>query len=350
MFDFLLAHRLLPDGLLRRYIRHRIAWRMHAEAIPSEAERRAKLARFAAGLRGLPIDPGPTFREGARPEASLELARCCFGPRLKFSCCWFERGHESLATAEEAMLRINAIRAHLDDGLAILDLGAGWGALSLWLAARYPNGTVTAVCRTPAEQAHLEAEAVRLGLSNLTALVADLNHFEAETGRYDRVLSLELFEQLKNWPLLLQRIAAWMKPDGLCFLQIFTHQRHAYHFSDHRSGPWLARRCFPGGMMPSDDLLLQFQEDLHLLQHWRIDGRHYHRTAELWRENLDANRAVVLDRLARASSPAEARRQLARWRLVFLTCAEMWGYHNGSEWTVSHYLLQKPRGGVRREP
>lgn len=241
------------------------------------------------------------------------------------------------------MLRLNAIRSHLDDGLAILDLGAGWGALSLWLAARYPSGTVTAVCRTPVEQAFVAAEAQRLNLANLTAVAADLNHFEAEPGRYDRVLSLELFEQLKNWPLLLGRIARWLKPEGLCFLQIFTHQRHVYHFGDRHSAPWLVRRCFPGGMMPSDDLLLQFQDDLQLLQHWRIDGRHYQRTAELWLENLDRNRAAVLEILARTSNRAEARYRIARWRLVFLTCAEMWGYRTGSEWIVSHYLLQKPR-------
>ncbi len=339
MLDFLLAHGLCPDSLLRRLIRRRLAHRLHMTTEPTEAEHRATLERFAAELRTMLIEPDPPLDEGP-----LAFHRLCLGPRLALSCCWFEQGNETLPAAEEAMLRLTAIRARLDDGQAVLDLGAGWGAFALWVAARYPNSSVTAICRTRPQKDFIEAEGIRLGLENLTAVAADLNDFETASGSFDRILSLELFEQLKNWPRLLAGLARWLRPEGLAFLQLFTHQRLAYHLAPRSSTDWLDRRFLPGAMMPSDDLLLHFQDDLRVLQHWRVDGRHYQRTAELWLENLDRNRAAALTALASAHGSKEARARLLDRRIFFITCAERWGFRQGGEWIVSHYLLNKAGG------
>lgn len=342
MLDFLLAHRLWPDFLLRRRIRRRLEKRLHTETEPTEVEHRTRLERFAAELRTLLIDPAPPPEE-----ETLAFHRLCLGPRLKQSCCWFERGSEDLPAAEEAMLRLYGVRARLDDGQSILDLGAGWGSLSLWSATRYPNATITAVCRSRPQKDFIEAEATRLGLQNVIAVAADLNDFETSAGSFDRVISIELFEQLKNWPRLLAGVARWLKPEGLAFLQIFTHQRLAYHLAPIGTADWLGRRFHPGAMMPSDDLLSHFQDDLRIIQHWRVDGRHYQHTADLWLRNLDTNRDAARAQLVAAHGADRAIGRLVDWRIFFLTCAERWGYRQGAEWLVSHYLLQKattPRG------
>jgi len=269
------------------------------------------------------------------------------GPRLKYSCCWFERGDESLAEGEEAMLRLYGERARLADGQEILELGCGWGSLSLWLAEHYPHSHITGVSHSRTQKEFIDAEARKRGFTNLTIVTCDMNDFDIAAAHFDRVVSIEMFEHMKNWPRLLANVARWLKPGGLFFLHVFAHARFAYHFVARDQTDWMSRYFFTGGMMPSEDLATRFQEDLTLLDHWRVNGRHYQRTAELWLENMDRGRTDLRPLLAATYGSDQATRWWVYWRVFFMSCAELFGHRGGEEWLVSHHLLQKPAAAKR---
>ncbi len=328
---------LLPDAWVRWGIR-----RMLAERLAELDRDPGATQRFVAGLADAPVAPSPDSANAQHYEVPPAFFRQVLGPRLKYSACLYPTGRESLAEAEEAMLALSCERAGLDDGMRVLDLGCGWGSLSLWIAERYPACRVLAVSNSKAQREHIQAERDRRGLRGVEVLTADANGFEPG-GRFDRVLSVEMFEHLRNWPRMLSRIAGWLEPEGRLFLHFFSHERHAYPFETQGAGTWMARNFFTGGMMPSHGLLPSLDAELRVEAAWRIEGGHYARTCNDWLRQLDARREDALEVLRAAPDPIAAGLALSRWRLFFLACAELFAFGGGREWGVSHYRLA-PRG------
>jgi cyclopropane-fatty-acyl-phospholipid synthase len=260
------------------------------------------------------------------------------GPRRKYSAGLFEPG-DDLAAAEERMLALSCARAGIEDAMRVLDLGCGWGSLTLWLAERYPRARILAVSNSKAQREYVLGECARRGLDGVEVVTADVNRFEP-AGRFDRVVSVEMFEHARNWERLLGRVARWLEPDGRLFLHVFCHRSTPYFFEAEGASDWMARHFFSGGMMPSADLLAGLERDLRVEEGWRVSGLHYARTAEAWLANLDAARERVLPILG-------SERAFGRWRLFFLACRELFAFRGGAEWHVLHARLAPVRRGAR---
>jgi cyclopropane-fatty-acyl-phospholipid synthase len=267
------------------------------------------------------------------------------GPRLRYSCCWWPDGIDDLAAAETAALHQTAERAAVGDGDRILELGAGWGSLPLFLAERFPRSEILTVSNSRTQKAHIDARAGERGLANLTVVTEDVGRFlpHRVTDRsFDRVVSVEMFEHVRNHRELLRRIAGWLRPGGTCFLHVFAHRHLAWHFETDVEEDWMARQFFAGGTMPSADLLLREQRDLTVVDQWWLDGTHYAKTLQAWLDRLDADPDGCRDALAAGDDPTPPRRQLARWRLFLLANIGTWGYRDGTEFGVGHYLFSNP--------
>ena len=334
---------LLPDSLIRAGIRRLLAARLREESRRDRCEPRQALREFLAELRRSPIAVETDAANVQHYEVPSEFFERVLGPRLKYSCCYWPRPDTTLAEAEEAMLELFCQRARLEDGMEILELGCGWGSLCLWIAQRYPRCRVQAISNSRTQREYIESRCRSLGTNNLEVLTANVAEFSAER-RFDRVLSVEMFEHVRNYEQLLRRISGWLKPGGRLLVHIFCHARFAYPFETEGRTNWMGRHFFTGGIMPCDDLLLNFQRDLVLEDQWRFSGLHYARTLEAWRDRCDRQRPELLRVFAPALGPQDAARQLQRWRMFFLACAELFAYRQGREWYVSHYLFS------RREP
>lgn len=334
MIDTLLEKNLLPDWLLRRGIRRLLAERVREET------RRYDRAAYVADLKNRPLAEQAATANEQHYEVPTAFYRLCLGRRLKYSGCLYPNGAESLDEAEERMLELYVERAQLADGQSILELGCGWGSLALYNAARFPRAQITAVSNSRTQKEFIDAEARACGLDNLRVITCDMNGFDIAPGQFDRVISVEMFEHMKNYQRLLGNVARWLKPEGLLFVHIFTHHRLSYHFVSRGPTDWMSRYFFTGGQMPAHDLLVAFQDDLQLVADWKINGSHYQRTAEHWLRNMDAHRAEILPLFVETYGD-EAKKWWSYWRVFYLSCAELWGYRHGEEWLVSHYLFRK---------
>ncbi|MGD8936858.1 MAG: cyclopropane-fatty-acyl-phospholipid synthase family protein [Thiogranum sp.] len=331
---------LVPDTVIRHGIRRLLKARL--ESLPHGVEVQAEArSAFIRNMDTQVIAPLPDKPNEQHYELPAEFFAGVLGSQRKYSCGYWPEGVTDLDQAEETALRITAERAGLNDGMQILELGCGWGSLTLWMARHFPASRIVAVSNATPQRRYIEAQAKRGGLTNIEVVTCDMNEFDTHL-RFDRVVSVEMFEHMRNYRLLLRRIASWLTPGGRLFLHIFCHRAVPYAFLDRGTGDWMSRHFFSGGMMPSDDLPLHFQQDLHLREHWRWNGRHYRDTANAWLANMDRHRDQLWPVLEGVYGAQFTRQWWMRWRMFFMACAELFGYEDGRQWWVSHYLFEKP--------
>jgi len=334
---------LIPDPLARFGMRRLVAQRLAEE---SRGDPAARHAQFVRELRASPIAIHTGDANAQHYEVPAEFFRLHLGPRLKYSCCLYTDGKGSpartLAQAEEAMLELCAQRAGVADGQRILDLGCGWGSLSLWLAERLPRAQVVGLSNSNGQREFIMARARERGLANLHVVTGNVVHHEFDGGQFDRVLSIEMFEHMRNYQALLAKVARWLKPGGELFVHVFAHRELAYPFEVRDGSDWMSRHFFTGGLMPSARLLGEFQESLRLAQQWWVDGTHYERTANAWLAGMDARRDEIMAVFRAGYGPALAAVWFQRWRMFYMAVAELFGYRQGSEWGVAHYRFARP--------
>jgi len=330
----------VPDSVIRAGIRQRL--RKHLATLPQgDCEAALDHKRdFLALMDAAPVAAVPERANEQHYEVPAAFFDLVLGPRRKYSACWWPDGVTDLAAAEEAALVATAERAGIGADMDVLELGCGWGSFSLWAAARFPDSRFTAVSNSSSQRAFIEATAARAGISNLRVITADMNDF-ASSDRYDRIVSIEMFEHMRNWRTLFARVHDWLKPGGRFFMHVFCHREHPYPYED-KPDDWMSHYFFAGGIMPSDDLPLYFQDHLRLRQRWRWDGRHYERTLNAWLARMDAARDQVWPILSETYGAAAAGVWWVRWRLFFMACAELFGLRDGQEWWVGHYLFERP--------
>ncbi len=330
----------LPDALIRYGIRRLCAQRLREEHAGDAVAAWERFRALRDELRRSPLAIETDAANRQHYEVPARFFELCLGRRLKYSSAYYPTGGETLDQAEEAMLALYGERAQLADGQRILELGCGWGSLTLWMAERFPHARITGVSNSKSQRAHILGQADQRGLSNVEIITCDVNALELDR-RFDRVVSIEMFEHMRNYASLLRNVSRWLKDDGRLFVHIFCHRELMYPFETEGEDNWMGRYFFTGGLMPAADTLAHFQDDLVLEDQWRLSGRHYERTSNHWLANQDAHAAEVLDVLRGVYGDAEAKVWAQRWRMFWMACAELFGYRGGQEWLVGHYRFRR---------
>ncbi|XAR69945.1 hypothetical protein NMG60_11001729 [Bertholletia excelsa] len=335
-----LERNLLPDALIRRLTRILLANRLRSSYKSSSELQLSDLLHFVHSLKEMPIAVKTEMPKSQHYELPTSFFKLVLGKHLKYSCCYFTDKSNTLEDAEKAMLELYCERAQLKDGHSVLDIGCGWGSLSLYIAQKYSNCKVTGICNSATQKEYIDEQARDLKLQNLEIIVADISTFDMDTS-YDRLFSIEMFEHMKNYGDLLKKISKWMKPDSLLFVHHFCHRVFAYHFEDVNEDDWITRYFFAGGTMPSANLLLYFQDDVTVINHWLVNGKHYARTSEEWLKRMDKNLSSIKPIMESTYGKDSAVKWTVYWRTFFMAVAELFGYNNGEEWMVTLFLFKK---------
>lgn len=328
----------VPDSLIRTGIRQLLRKRLSDEK--NNFKKKDHFNSFVGTLCSRPIAVDTSKANDQHYELPPSFFNLILGKYNKYSSCYWGDGATSLDEAEASSLKITCERAELSDDMDILELGCGWGSLSLWIAEKYPKSRVTSISNSNQQREFINRAAKLKNLNNLTVVTCDMNSFNAET-KFDRVVSVEMFEHMQNYERLMENISSWLKINGKLFVHIFCHQRFAYFFSTEGSDNWMGRYFFTGGLMPSEDLLLKFQKNISLDNQWRWNGCHYKLTSNAWLKNMDREKINILPILEKVYGRNERNIWFQRWRIFFMACAELFGYNSGNQWLVAHYLFKK---------
>jgi len=331
---------LVPDSVIRAGIR-RLLDRKLKEIHVTDVEKAAIIKnRFVQMMGESPIALVPHLANEQHYEVPAAFYSEVLGRNRKYSCCYWPTGVNDLDAAEDAALQVTAERAGIEDGMKVLDLGCGWGSLSLWIAEHFPKASVTSVSNSRSQRDYIVRAAENRGIENIEVHVCDMNDFAAP-GTYDRIVSVEMFEHMRNYPELFRRISNWLEPDGRFFMHIFCHRTTPYEYIDRGPSDWMSRHFFSGGIMPSADLPMRIGGDLTVERHWQWNGDHYARTLRAWLDKMDARKGAVMPILEDTYGKDQADRWRMRWRIFFMACEELFAYNGGNEWYVSHYLLKR---------
>lgn len=335
-YQSLLEKNRIPDGLIRMGIRRLLRQRLREETLKGKDG----LLHLVEELKRSPIAIHTREANEQHYEVPTLFYTYCLGKHLKYSSGYWKEGVNDIDRSEADMLQLTCERAGLSNGQEVLELGCGWGSLSLYMAACYPDSAFTVVSNSRTQKEHIDSEAGKRGLKNLNVITSDITIFN--TGKtFDRVVSVEMFEHLRNYKELFKRISGWLKPEGMMFVHVFTHKTLAYTFEVKDESDWMSRYFFTGGIMPSNDLFSYFDEDLIIKTQWEVSGMHYHKTSEAWLRNMDAHKADIMPLFKATYGNEQALKWWVYWRIFFMACAELWGYKNGTEWMVQHYLFTK---------
>lgn len=326
----------VPDFIIRRRIRKLVQQRLNEETLLYS--KKGYLDDLLDQMRQSPL----AIETDAANEQHYELPPAFFqtvlGDNLKYSCCYWPEHINNLTEAEDEALRITVERAGLEDGMEILELGCGWGSLTLYMARHFPKANITAVSNSSPQKQFITKRCSELGIENVRVITKDMNHFQPEN-RFNRIVSIEMFEHMRNWELLFSRVHSWLQPDGKLFFHVFTHRKYTYFYEVKDDTDWMSKYFFTGGIMPGEDLPSKLIHPFRIEQQWTWSGEHYQKTSEAWLQNMTRKRELVLPVLEETYGRKELKRWWNRWRVFFMSCAELFGYNNGSEWRVSHYLL-----------
>jgi cyclopropane-fatty-acyl-phospholipid synthase len=336
----LLEKNLIPDFLIRMGIRTLLAKRLTDEEQGSLEANQLKLMQYVENLKKSPIAIHTASANEQHYEVPTEFYKYIMGKRMKYSSGLWPEGVNDIDASEEAMLSLSCQRARLKDGMEVLDLGCGWGSLTLYIAENYPKCKITGVSNSRTQKEYIDSVCKQKGFTNVQIITQDMNDFTIDK-KFDRLMSVEMLEHMKNYEKLFERFSTFMKPDALFFVHIFTHTKYAYHFEVKDESDWMSKYFFTGGMMPSDNLLLYFQKHISIVDHWVVNGSHYNRTSEAWLSNMDKHKKEILPIFENTYGKENATKWWVYWRIFFMACAELWGYNSGEEWIVSHYLFQR---------
>lgn len=339
-YNSLLEKNKLPDVLIRQGIRRLLAQRLRDEKKADTEAQQAHFMKLVEELKSSEIAVHTAEANEQHYEVPTEFYQYCLGKHLKYSSGYWKEGVTDINTSEKDMLELTCARAELADGQHVLELGCGWGSLSLFMSARYPQSRFTVVSNSRTQKIFIDEQARQRGITNLTVITADINVFTTDQV-FDRIVSVEMFEHMRNYKMLLQKVSSFMKPDGKLFIHIFTHREYAYKFEVIDETDWMSKYFFTGGIMPSDHLLLYFNEHINIERHWHVSGMHYSKTSEAWLKNMDAHKAQIMPLFENTYGKEQALKWWVYWRIFYMACAELWGYNNGEEWIVSHYLFTK---------